>query len=303
MKTNHFFWGIFLTTIGLLFLINNFSTINLDIDYFLRLWPLIIILIGLKLLVKNNIATNVIVFFSAVLLALIVYTFVFNPFSCGRIHIYRDMKKEKSETVSYFYSPKIKNANLNIEFDFGKMKIDNVTEKLINGEIRYRANEYKFDGEISDTIAFFFLNSESSKKDFTFVLPSKSNKNYLDLQLNQNPIWDIKINTNISDFDLNLSSLKSKELKFESNFSNGKLKLGKPLNESVIYLDINFSNLEIDYPDEAAIEVITDKNLSSIDINGLEKIEKNIYRSKNFDKSSNHFVVEISSNFSSVTIH
>ncbi len=302
MKTNHFFWGIFLTVLGLLFLLDNFTAINIDIDHFLRLWPIIIILIGLKLLIKNNIVTNIIVFIAAVLTALIFYAFIFNPFSCGRMHFYRDMKKEKTESISYFYSPKIKSANLNIDFDFGKMNIDNATDKLIDGEIRYKTNNYKFDGEVSDTNAFFFLNSDGSKKNFTIVLPSKSNRNYLNIQLNQNPIWDIKINTNISDFDLNLSSLKSKELKFESNFSNGKLKLGYPLNETAIYLDINFSNLEIDYPDEAAIELITDKNFSTINIKGLEKIEKNLYRSKNFDKSKDHFVIIISSNFSAVTI-
>ena len=303
MKTNHFFWGVFLTVIGLLFLIDNFSFLNIDVDYFLRLWPLILILIGLKLIIKNSVASKVIVFISAVLLALIVYGFITNPFSCGKIHIYRDMNKEKSESISYFYSPKIKNARLDIDFDFGNVKIDNLTERLIDGELRYRTDHYKFDGEISDTTAFFFLKSGSSNKKLTFVIPSKKNKNHLDLHLNQNPKWDIRVGTNISDFDLDLNSIQSRELKIESNFSNGKIKLGRPLNETLVYLNLNFTNLDIDLPANINAEVIIDKNFSSINISGLERIEKNIYRSINFDKSKNHFIIEISSNFSSINIH
>lgn len=303
MKTNHFFWGVFLTVIGLLFLIDSLFSFNIDVDYFLRLWPLILILIGLKLLIKNSIANNVIVFISAVLLALIVYGFIFNPFSCGRIHIYRDMKKEKSESISHFYSPKIKNAKLDINFDLGNLKIDNLTEKLIDGELKHTIDDYKFDGEISDTTAFFFLKSESSNKKLILVLPSKKEKNQLDLHLNQNPNWDIRMGTNISDFDLDLSSINSKELKVESNFSSGKIKLGQPLNETLLFLDLNFTKLDLDLPNNANVEVIVDKNFSSIDVSGLERIEKNIYRSKNFDRSKNHFVIEISSNFSSINIY
>lgn len=303
MKTNHFFWGIFLTVLGLLFLIDNFFAINLELDFILKLWPVILILIGLRLILKNKIALNLIVFVTAVLLSFIVYAFIFNPFHCGNVRIYRDMKKQKSETISHFYSPQIKSARLNVEFDFGQMNINSSTENLIDGEIRYKTGEYKFDGDISDTSAYFFLNSEVSNKGFNVVLPSKKNQNQLELKINTKPEWDIKIFTNISDFNLDFTEIKANEIKIESNFSSGKIKLGQPTSQSTIYVEVNFSSIDIDLPDNAAIEIITDKNFSSVDINGLEKIEKNIYRSRNFDKSKDHFVIELSSNFSSVTFH
>ncbi|NPV10430.1 MAG: hypothetical protein HPY57_01380 [Ignavibacteria bacterium] len=303
MKTNHFFWGIFLTVLGLLFLIDNFFAVNVELDFILKLWPVILILIGLRLILKNKIALNLLVFVTAVLLSFIVYAFIFNPFHCGNVRLYRDMKKEKSETISHFYSPQIKNAKLNVEFNYGMMKINSSTKNLIDGEVQYKTGEYKFDGDLSDTSAFFFLNSEVSKKGFDIILPSKKNQNQLDLRLHQNPEWDIKILTNISDFNLDFTEIKAKDIKIESNFSSGKIKLGQPAGQSTIYVDVNFSSIDIDLPDNAAIEIITDKNFSSVDINGLEKIEKNIYRSRNFDKSKDHFVIELSSNFSSVTFH
>ncbi len=303
MKSNNFFWGIFLTFLGLFFLIDNFFPLNLDFDSLLKFWPLILILIGLKLLIKNQIATNLILIISAILLSLITYAFVFNPFICGDVRIYRDMKKEKQESISHFYSPKIKDAKLNIEFNFGKMKINSTDDKLIDGEIRYKANEYNFDGEISDTTAYFFLKKKDSEKSFSIILPSKKNLNHLELQLNQNPEWEIKINTTISDFELDFSSLKSKDIRIESNFSSGRIKLGKPSKESTVYLDVNFTSLEVDLTDNMNIEIITDKNFSSVDITGLEKIDKNTYRSKNFDKTKSHLVIKLSSNFSSVSFY
>jgi len=303
MKTNNFFWGIFLTVLGILFLIDNLSILNIDADFFLNLWPLILIFVGFKLIIKNQILTNLILIITSTLLALIVYAFVFNPFSCGDVRIYRDMKKEKKETISHFYSPQIKDAKLNLSFSFGKMTINSNTDKLIDGEIRYKTNEYNFDGEISDTTAYFFLNKKDSEKSFSIILPSKKNLNHLELQLNQNPEWEIKINTTISDFELDFSSLKSKDIRIESNFSSGRIKLGKPSKESTVYLDVNFTSLEVDLTDNMNIEIITDKNFSSVDITGLEKIDKNTYRSKNFDKTKSHLVIKLSSNFSSVSFY
>lgn len=303
MKTNNFFWGIFLTVLGILFLIDNLSILNIDADFFLNLWPLILIFVGFKLIIKNQILTNLILIITSTLLALIVYAFVFNPFSCGDVRIYRDMKKEKKETISHFYSPQIKDAKLNLSFSFGKMTINSNTDKLIDGEIRYKTNEYNFDGEISDTTAYFFLNKKDSEKSFSIILPSKKNLNHLELQLNQNPEWEIKINTTISDFELDFSSLKSKDIRIESNFSSGRIKLGKPSKESTVYLDVNFTSLEVDLTDNMNIEIITDKNFSSVDITGLEKIDKNTYRSKNFDKTKSHIVIKLSSNFSSVSFY
>jgi len=303
MKTNNFFWGIFLTVLGILFLIDNLSILNIDADFLLNLWPLILIFVGLKLIIKNQILTNLILIITSTLLALIVYAFVFNPFSCGDVRIYRDMKKEKKETISHFYSPQIKDAKLNLSFSFGKMTINSNTDKLIDGEVRYKASEYNFDGEISDTSALFFLIQKEKGKSVATIFQSRKKTNFLNLHLNQNPIWEIKVNADISDFDLDLSSLKSKEIKIESNFSSGKINIGKPISESRIYLDLNFTNLKIDLPDDVDVEVITDKNFSNVDLIGLEQIEKNIYRSKNFDRTKDHFVIELSSNFSSVSFH
>ena len=54
MKTSHIFWGIFFIALGGLILLNNFTYIYFEWETLAKLWPLVLILWGLSLFLKEN---------------------------------------------------------------------------------------------------------------------------------------------------------------------------------------------------------------------------------------------------------
>ena len=76
MKTSHIFWGTLFIVLGILILANNFSTINLYWDNLWQYWPLVLVLLGVSMLVKNVAGKSIIAGAAAVVLALVIFASV-----------------------------------------------------------------------------------------------------------------------------------------------------------------------------------------------------------------------------------
>lgn len=300
MKSNHLFWGVFLIVLGGLMLLFNYTDLSLDFNSIINFWPVILILIGLRVLIKNKLANSLIVITSAILLALLVYVLIFENISCHHMRFYRDSLKEKRETISQNFTPSIKKSYLTIDYDFGDFKLNTDTQKLINGEIIVRKGNYYFDGEITDSISDYRLISNDTKRMRFF--PSKKS-NHLKLTIHPEPEWNLNFTNNFVDNDLNLQQINLKALTFESNFSNCKIFLNPKNDNCKVDLEINFSNLEIVIPDSILVEIFTNKNFSSTYFKGFTEIEENHYITNNSRSKQLKIQVNLTSNFSKVKVH
>ncbi len=305
MKSKNIFWGVFFISLGLLFFLDISDIELIDFGQVIDLWPIILILVGIKILIKNNIVSNISLVLASIFSALILYTLIFNPISCHGIRIYkdRDWNERKSESITYQYDHKIKNAHLNIEFEAGEMKIVSDNQKLINGEINFiKKYNYLFDGEVEDSTARFRLDSKNDKS-ITYKIPNEKYKNYLDLNIHPETNWYIDIYTKLSKCSVDLSDNRIKNFHLNGNFTKSKIEFGKPESNIDLNFDINFSNLKLIIPEDVDYEVTVDKNFSSIDIKNLIKIDDQTYRTKNFVQAQQKYIIRISSNFSSITIN
>jgi hypothetical protein len=300
MKSGHLFWGIFLIVLGGLILTNNYLNLSIEFDWLLKFWPLILILIGLKILSKNKILDSSLLILSAILLALIVYSFLFENVTCRTIRHFRDWDtKEKKETISQQYIPSIKKSELEVDFSLGDFSLQTDRSKLIEGEVIYSVGNYRFDGEIFDTTAKFKLTSSESKQ-IKVIGDKKVNK--LSLQLSSQPQWDLYLKTNFVENDLNIKNLKLDYLNLESNFSKGEIRIIPLTDKSKATIDLNFSKLKIYIPDSIGVEIYIDKNLSSLNLSGFKEIEDDHYQSENFNNSNQKIQINLNSNFSKVEI-
>lgn len=299
MKYNHLFWGVFLVVLGGLILLNNYAAFSFEFDSIIKFWPLILILIGLRMIIKNNLINSVTVILSGILLAIIVYSLVFVNFTCGHMRFFRDSYEEKRETISQNFSPMIKRSYLDIDYSFGDFKINPNREKLIDGEIIFTKGKYYFDGEISDSVAEYKLISKDNDHMKFF-----SSKKFNNLKLSIHPIpeWNINFINNFVDCEFDLQQINIRSLKIEGNFSKGNILLNPASNDCKIDLDFNFSNYKIKIPDSVLVDVFTNDNLSSIHLNGFTKLEKNHFQTKNLNGKKPKIQINLSSNFSKIVI-
>lgn len=299
MKLNHLFWGIFLIVIGALFLLNNYLNFSLYFDSLINYWPLILILLGIKILSKSKTANSLIVVISAILTGVIVYSLIFENVTCGRFRFYKENSREKRETISSNYSPAIKKSYLDIDYSLGSFNLSTTTEKLISGEVVYKHGKYFFDGEIDDSIASYRLISEGDIPIKTF---SNKKLNKLDLSIHSLPEWKLKFTTNFVENNFQLQQINLSSFDLESNFSKGYLVLN-PINEnSKIFLDANFSKLKVEFADSIGVEVFVNEHFSSVNFSGFTQIEKDYYKSENYENAKTHLQLNINSNFSKINI-
>lgn len=299
MRLNHLFWGVFLIVLGGLFLLNNYIGFSFDFDSIFNFWPIVLILIGFKILVKNNLFKSVIIIISAIFVAIIVYSLIFHNVTCSHMRFYKDSTKEKRETISQNFISSIKRSYLTIDYDFGDFKLNTDTQKLIDGEVIFTRGKYYFDGDISDSVADYKLISNNNEK-MKFWQSKKFN--YLKLSIHPLPEWNLNFSNNFVDAKLNLTQINLRTLNFESNFSKGSILLNPSGEDCKIDLEFNFSNYKINIPDSITVEVTLNENLSSVHLNGFTKVEKNHYVSKYPNNTKSKILINLSSNFSKVVI-
>ena len=76
MKTSNIFWGVFFVAIGGLVLLGNLTDLNFTWNSAWKFWPMVLILIGVSILVKNQIGKGIVAGLAALVLALTLYASV-----------------------------------------------------------------------------------------------------------------------------------------------------------------------------------------------------------------------------------
>lgn len=299
MKLNHIFWGVFLITFGIIFLLETISIITFPLDFALKFWPSILILIGLRLLLKNKQVNLIVIILSAVLVAVIIYTFIFRGITCNYIRLYDDSKEERRESISQTFLSTIKKSKLEIDYGLGNFFLDSDTDKLIEGEVSYIGNEYYFDGVIYDSTAEYKLNSKY-KNPIIFLPSGKSNK--LNLSINKSPAWEINLKTNFVNNELKLETVNLQSFNIESNFSKNEILLSTTNQVTDSEIKINFSKMKLQIPSSVGVELFVEENFSKIRLINLSEVSENHYRSKNFDEKENKLKIKLAANFSSIEI-
>ena len=137
MKAKHVFWGVLFVSLGVLILINNITGIYWDWLGMWKLWPLLLILWGIGIMVKNNAAKIIIAGAAGIILAISLFA-SFN----AAVHltnsnfrfIFDDNNQDyKYEFTDYSepYSNKVKTASFYFDAGAGSFISENdTTSKL-----------------------------------------------------------------------------------------------------------------------------------------------------------------------------
>ena len=136
MKTSHIFWGLLFIVLGLLVLINNFTSIFMDWATIWKLWPLVVVLLGLSILIKHKYGKSVIAGLAAIILAFA----IFASFKTAANLVNHDFNVVFGDDVDYEYTTTefteqydstLMFATLNFDAGAGEFSISKTTENLI----------------------------------------------------------------------------------------------------------------------------------------------------------------------------
>ncbi len=302
MKTSHIFWGIFFIAIGGLVLLGNLTDLNFTWNLAWKFWPMVLVLIGVSILVKNQIGKGIVAGLAALVLALTLYASV----SATTNLIDDDFEINFGDEDVVFdttffsqdYSDSIKTAALNFSAGAGGFKMLTPTDKLLDFRTEGNVNNYRLDRQDSDTHSE--INFEM--KNNHIKLGNHNYKNSVEMSLNKNPEWELKFEVGAASVDLDLTQYKVSKLYVGMGAAAFNVKLGSLVDVARLKIEAGASDIDILIPDSVGCEINSDAALSSRNYEGFIKINKDLYRSENFDKYPKKIYIDIDCGVSSIDV-
>jgi hypothetical protein len=303
MKTSNIFWGVFFITIGGLVLLGNLTDLNFTWNSAWKFWPMVLILIGVSILVKNEIGKGIVAGLAALVLALTIYASI----SATTNLIDNDFEINFGDEVAVFdttyfsqeYSDSIKTASLNFSGGAGGFKMLTPTDKLL--DFRTEGVRENFNLERNDLNSHSEINFEM-KSNHSIKLGKNNYKNSVELSLNSNPEWDLNFDVGAASLDLDLTQYKVNNLDIDMGAAALNVKLGNLADVTRFKINAGASDIDILIPDSVGCEIKSDAALSSKNYEGFNKISKELYRSENFDKYSKKIYIDIDCGVSSIDV-
>ena len=303
MKTSHIFWGTLFIVLGLLVLINNFTTIFMDWGTIWKLWPAAIVLLGISLLIKHKFGKGVVAGVAALIIAVSVFAtfkttthFIHDDFSI----VFDELDDREFEVTKYEEAMDSSITKAFLEFDAGagSFNVKDTTHQLIIMKTEGVKDNYKlkrFDSDSSSKIQF-------SMKHTRFRIGGKNYKNRVDISLNSNPVWDMEFDIGAASVNLDLTPYKINDLNIDMGAAALDVRLGDLNDETNVDIEAGASDIDLFVPEGSGCQIKTDIALSSKNFHGFEKIKKNLYRTSNFEDAEKKIYIEIDCGVSSISV-
>lgn len=306
MKTKHFFWGALFITIGALILLNNFFFLNFGWNDLWKFWPLVLVLWGVTIIVRNNYFKGLLAAVSGIILAFV----IFATFKAGS-EIFTDNFKwdsndfnisadgsENLQSYNDSYDPSIKEAKFHFESGAGAFVINGTSTDLISAKAAGIGYEFTVNKDSISHQADILLSMQGHHIRFRHG----KFRNKAKIELNVNPVWDLNFDIGAASVDFDLRPFKTKNVDIDMGAASLKLKLGNNIDESHVSIKGGASALEIFVPENAGCDITTDISLSSKSFNGFNKISSDHYQTDNFQTAKNKIYLNIETGVSSIKV-
>ncbi len=307
MKPKHLFWGLLFITLGILILVNNFSGLYWDWIGLWKLWPVVFILWGISIMVKNNAARVLIAGAAGIVLAVTLFSsfksvvqlttndfnVVFDDDSGS------DYKYEFSD-YSEPFAGSIKTADFSFKAGAGTFtSTKDSSSRLFYAHAEGVKNNYELNSMVSDSSADLVMEMKKAR----FRIGKHSMRNRVEMYFNPEPLWNLNFDIGAASVNLDLSPVKVRNLRVGMGAASFKVKLGSAAKRTDVNVESGASKVEIGVPEKSGCEIRTDGALNSTDFQGFKKITSDLYRTDNFDSAANKIFINISSGVSSLDIN
>jgi hypothetical protein len=319
MRNDKLIPGTVLVIIGILFLLNSINVIDFDWLSLIRLWPILLVIGGVNLIFANNrtgTATAIKIVVLIVGMGILIATglshhnyrhndwrYAFSQFDNDNDTTDRDDIHIGDKGTSHFseaYKPAIEQAVLNINGGVTTYTISDTTNNLFEADTKAHGGNYNLTtsvDSVTETLDFGQDGGENHHRGFTFNFGNHStNKAFI--KLNTRPIWEINVETGVSNVNFDLSKFKVQKISIQGGVASFKVKMGQPLAETNIEVETGISNFTLDIPKNAACHITSDSELSSKRLEGFVNVSDNEYETPGFEKATNKINVSLSGGLS-----
>jgi len=286
------FVGLLVVIIGLVFLARNAGWIRTDLYLsFWKLWPIILILIGLSMISLRGWFGALMGVIFALILAGLVLFIIFRPIGPG------DESMIEKETIFISKEAGAKSAIIEVKTGAGELKITGNSEALLSGSFESNFLQLIQKSELKDSVQRITL-----KTDVKWPRLSGRKWNELNLQINSTTPTKLHIDAGASKMDLDLTEVMIQELDINAGASSIGLIMGGKVANSKLSIDAGASSLNITLPRSLGARLTIDSALSAKNLNNFRQIDTHHFESDNYETSGKKVNIDLNIGASSLNI-
>lgn len=256
-------FGVFLLTLGLLWILINTGVITWSIiDALYVLWPLIIVIIGINIIFRRNglVRAGAWIVFLA---ALISYSYFYEDKNLS------DRNFVVSDTVSIEKQAETQKAELRLALGGTRINLDSDTGKLLEASLQDK--DTKYHNELQENNSKAYIVFEKNRYNLSDLKFNENNGN--SFHLSRDVVWNLDLDTGAIDGEFNMSDLKVENLNLNVGAANTKLIMGSY--DTKLKIGAGASKIDIEIPQNAGIKVKMEGGLNNTNMDepGWQKLD------------------------------
>lgn len=313
MNSKSLFTGGILILLGILFLGKEWGWFHINWHEISRLWPLLLIYLGLVALVgKTNGSATVI---TIILLCIAIPTVlvrscqetVGSTFNRNGIHIDMDDDdnndgdtsfKGSNQKLNSPMSADIKSASFNFSGGAAEFEISGTSQDLIEADanLTFGNISLKKTGDSTHPTIDFALRGKKNN-----INIEEDNDNKINLKLNSSVLWDMNFEFGAGKADFDLSEYKVKNLSIKTGLTETDVKLGDKVDNLEVKIESGLTDIEFQVPESVGCRIDIDGGWNEKDFDGF--IQKNgHWETSNFDKSTKKITLNFNGGLQSLKV-
>lgn len=301
MKTGKIVWGIILIFVGLIFLLNNLELIDFYWGAIFRFWPVIFLILGIKILFNQRDPG----LGNFLIAGVMVLTLAFATVRGMRWSNGEYAKEEQSDlsevpsTNTFFepYHAGIHQAELNVDGGAVSYHLSDTTSNLFDAGIKQAYGNYtleKTDRDSTQVLRFRLRNGNGKW--------SSKGINEADLRLHPAPLWTINMEVGTGAADFDLRKFKVEKLTLKGGAAKFHVKLGVDQSHSEVRIEAGIAKVDIEVPATSICRIHYKTGLLSKNLEGFKKQNDGTYLSDNLNSGKPKVDIYLESGLSSFEV-
>lgn len=300
MKAGRLFWAIFFITLGVLGLLVNLSWFRPEWHAITKFWPVVLVLLGLTFLVRNEFGKRIIAGGAGLLAALILFVLFHSGWHevDGLMSSDHEWRKVVKQEITESYTPDLRQANFSFESGAGKFTIGDTTSDLLSAMVESSLGKYELTRTHTDSAEIMTLGMAGNSHSFNFGRA----KNTVRMRLNPAPQWDLDFDIGAADVDFDLSPYNARSVRLSTGASSIDLTMGDKAADARLDIEAGAASLHIRIPKSVDCEIHCDAALSSKDFDGFEEKNSGEWQTVGFGSAKKKLVIDIDAGVSSLRV-
>ncbi|MEX0668389.1 MAG: DUF5668 domain-containing protein [Candidatus Saccharimonadales bacterium] len=290
IRVGKLFWGGLLLIIGLLALLNNFGIVEARFGNLWRLWPLIIVAVGLSVLSLKGLVSR-----------LITILFVLAALAGVLIMSISDAqtREDKLTYASVEVFEDVTNATVSFSGGAGPINITSQPQgNLVEASLDSNFAELEYAASRDNTIQLVDLKARGSERWWLGDFSSE-----FDMRLLEGMPINLTLDVGATNISADFSELVLEDLRINAGASSLDLRFSDIVDLLNVSLNVGASSMDIYVPEEAGLRVSISSSLSEFKLpDSLVEVSDGVYESRGYTNAVKKINISGSTGVSSLNI-